>query len=167
MKTINVAIIGTGAIATNQHLPAWAKQADAKIIAVCDQNEEAAKRAAQAFEVAHVFTDYKKLLEIDELDAVDICTPNLFHMPPTIDAFAAGKHVLVEKPIARNSVEGARMVEAARKSGKKLMVAQCLRYSAEARFVKSAIDAGELGIYTSPGLGFEAQGRSELGSVYR
>ena len=55
------------------------------------QNEEAAKRAAERFEVAHVFTDYKKLLEMDEVDVVDVCTPNFLHAAPTIDAFDGRK----------------------------------------------------------------------------
>lgn len=145
MKTINVGVIGTGGIASNAHMPALEKQPDIKIMAVCDVNEEAAKRAAERFNVPHTFTDYKKLLEMDEIDAVHVCTPNFLHMPPTIDALNAGKHAMVEKPLARNAEEGAQMVEAARKTGKKLMVAQNMRFTAEAQILKRFIDAGELG----------------------
>ncbi len=126
-------------------MPALAKQADVKIIAVADVNEEAAKKAAERFEVKHVFSDYKKLLEMDEIDAVHICTPNDMHMPPTVEALNAGKHVMVEKPIARNADEGAKMVEAARKTGKKLMVAQNVRFDAGNQCLKRFIDAGDLG----------------------
>ena len=145
MKTINVGIIGTGGIGVNQHMPALAKQADVKVLAVADVNEEAAKTAAERFEVKHVFTDYKKLLEMDEIDAVHVCTPNDMHMPPTVEALNAGKHVMVEKPIARNADEGTKMVEAARKSGKKLMVAQNMRFDAANQCLKRFIDAGDLG----------------------
>src|SRR5436309_1771544 len=90
-----------------------------KIVAVADANPETARKAAEEFDVTHVFTDYKQLLAMDEVDAVSICTPNYLHMQPTIDAFAAGKHVLVEKPLAMNATEGKAMVEAGRRSGKK------------------------------------------------
>lgn len=145
MDTINVGVIGTGGIASNQHMPALEKQPDVKILAVCDVNEQSAKNAAERFNVPHMFTDYQKLLEMDEIDAVHVCTPNIFHMPPTVDALNAGKHVMVEKPLARNAVEGAQMVEAAKRNGKKLMVAQNMRFTPEAQTLKRFIDAGELG----------------------
>ncbi|MHB9038440.1 MAG: Gfo/Idh/MocA family protein [Armatimonadota bacterium] len=150
MNTINVGIIGTGYIATDQHMPALSKQNDVKILAVCDVNEKSANRAAETFSVPHVFGDYTKMLEMDEIDAVHVCTPNCLHMQPTIDALAAGKHVIVEKPIGRNTFEGVQMLNAAKASGKKLMVAQCFRFTPEAQCLKRMIDAGELGeIYFS------------------
>lgn len=145
MKTINVGIIGTGAIAVDQHMPALAKQPDINILAVCDVNEEGAKRAAERFDVKNVFSDYKKMLEMDDIDAVHICTPNFLHAQPTVDALNAGKHVMVEKPLARNATEGKEMVEAAKKTGKKLMVAQCLRFGSGSQCLKRFIDAGDLG----------------------
>jgi len=150
VKTFNVGIIGTGGIATSSHLPALEKQPDIKIFACCDIIEERAQKSAERFKAPHVFTDYKKLLEMEEIDAVHVCTPNFVHMDPTIDALNAGKHVIVEKPIARNAVEGAKMVEAAKKTGKKLMVAQCMRFSPEVQAVKRFIDSGDMGeIYFS------------------
>ena len=145
MRTINVGIIGTGGISSNQHMPALAKQPDVKIIAVCDVNHETAKHVAEEFDVPHVFSDYKKLLAVDDIEAVHVCTPNNLHMPPTVDALSAGKHVLVEKPLARNAVEGTKMVGAARKNGRKLMVAQNMRFNAENQYLKRVIEAGELG----------------------
>ena len=145
MKTINVGVIGTGGIASGQHMPALSKQLDVNLMAVCDVNEEAAKAAAEKFSVPHIFTDYKKLLEMDELDAVHVCTPNFLHMQPTIDALEAGKHVMVEKPLARNAVEGEKMVEAAKKNKKKLMVAHNMRFTPDAQCLKRFIDAGDLG----------------------
>jgi len=109
LRTVNVGVIGTGGIASNAHMPALEKQAEVKILAVCDVNEESAKRAADRFKVPHIFADYQKLLAMEDLEAVHICTPNNFHMQPTIDALEAGKHVIVEKPIGRNSAEGSKM----------------------------------------------------------
>ncbi|MCX6343775.1 MAG: Gfo/Idh/MocA family oxidoreductase [Armatimonadetes bacterium] len=145
MSKINVGIIGTGGIAVSRHMPALARFSDLNIMAVCDVNEASAKSAAEKFNVPHVFADYKKMLQMDELDAIHICTPNFLHVQPAVDALDAGKHVLLEKPIARNAVEGALIVEAAKRSSKKLMIAQCFRFGSEAQFLKRCIDAGDLG----------------------
>ena len=138
-------VIGTGGIASSRHLPALAKQPDVKILAVADVNEEAAKRACEKYNIPHIFSDYKKMLEMDEIDAVHVCTPNILHMPPTVEALNAGKHVIVEKPLARNAEEGALMVQAAKKNNKKLMVAQNVRFTAESQCLKRFIDAGDFG----------------------
>jgi len=104
-----------------------------------------AKKVAQQHNIPHVFTDYQDLLKLAEIESVHVCTPNNMHMPPTVDALNAGKHVIVEKPLARNAVEGARMVEAAKKNGKKLMVAQNLRFTPEHAYLKRVVETGELG----------------------
>lgn len=145
MKTFNVGIIGTGGIANAAHLPALQKQPDVKILAVCDIKEDVMKKTAEKFEVPHQFADYRKLLEMPEIDAVHICTPNDVHMDPTVVALNAGKHVICEKPIGRNPAEAQAMVDAARKTGKKLMIAQCWRWNQDIACLKRFIDAGELG----------------------
>jgi predicted dehydrogenase len=147
-KTIGVAVIGCGGIAQGVHLPTYQKLRDegkVKIIAVCDANEETAKAAAEKFDVPHMFTDYKKMLEMDEVDAVDVCTPNFLHKQPVLDAFAAGKHVSVEKPIALNAIEGAEMVAAGHRAGKKLQVSLGMRFGAGPQAVKRFIDDGKMG----------------------
>ncbi len=147
MKTFNVGIIGTGGIANGAHVPALQKQPDVKIVALCDINPEALTSTAEKCGVGkdYQFADYNKMLEMDELDAVHICTPNDIHMDPTVRALEAGKHVLCEKPIGRNPEEGKKMVDAAAKSGKKFMVAQCWRWNQDVQALKRFIDAGELG----------------------
>lgn len=145
MKTFNVGVIGTGGIANAAHLPALEKQEDVKILAVCDIKDDVLKKAAERYSVPHQFEDYNKLLEMPEIDAVHICTPNDTHMDPTIRALEAGKHVICEKPIGRNPEEGKKMVDAAAKSGKKFMVAQCWRWNQDVQALKRFIDAGELG----------------------
>lgn len=150
MSTINVGIIGTGGIAVNRHMPALSALPDTRILAVCDVNQRSVDAAAQQFSVDHVYDDYRKMLELPDLHAVHICTPNYLHVQPAVDAFDAGMHVMVEKPIARNATEGALIVEAAKRTGKKLMIAQCMRFTAETQFLKRCIDAGDLGeIYFS------------------
>ena len=147
MKTFNVGIIGTGGIANGAHIPALEKQPDVKIVALCDINPEALKNTGERCGIVEDkrFLDYNKMLEMAELDAVHICTPNDTHMDPTIQALKAGKHVICEKPIGRNPEEGQKMVDAAAKSGKKFMVAQCWRWNPDVQALKRFIDAGELG----------------------
>ncbi|MCL5104926.1 MAG: Gfo/Idh/MocA family oxidoreductase [Armatimonadetes bacterium] len=145
MSTINVGIIGTGGLANGRLMPAIAKQPDAKILAVCDIDEGCAREAADKFGVAHIFTDFKKMLEMSELDAVHVCTPNFKHVEPAVAALSAGKHVMVEKPIARNAAEAALIVGAAEQTGKKLMVGQNIRFTPENQFLKRCIDSGDFG----------------------
>src|SRR5206468_1065044 len=93
-----------------------------------------------------VFSDYREMLEaLTELDAVDVCTPNYLHHEPVIAALQAGKHVIVEKPIAMNGQLGQQMVDAAKTAGKILMVAQNQRFRADAQALKRFIDAGQMG----------------------
>jgi len=97
-----------------------------------------------------LYADYKQMLAEEKIDAVDICTPNLYHKQPTIDALKAGMHVIVEKPIAMSAKEARAMVQAARDNDRKLMVAQCQRFRPDVQLLKKMIDAGELGeIYYS------------------
>ncbi len=145
-KKLGIGIIGSGGIAQNAHMPGYAAVPDlCKIVAVADVNPDTAKAAAEKFNVKHVFTDYKKLLEMDEVDAVSVCTPNYLHHEPTIKAFEAGKHVLCEKPIAMNAAEAAEMVAAGRKAKKKFMVGYNLRFAPTNQLLKKYIEAGDLG----------------------
>lgn len=145
-KPIGIGIIGSGGIAQAAHMPGYAAYPDlCRIVAVADINPEVAKAAAEKFNVPHVFTDYRDLLKLKEVDAVSVCTPNYLHKQPTIDALEAGKHVLVEKPMAMNAQEGREMLAAAKRTGKKLQVALNMRFSTGVRTIKRFIDAGKLG----------------------
>jgi len=147
-EPIGMAIIGTGYIGLGAHLPAYQKMQDeglVRIAAVCDINEAALKTASEKFGVAAAFTDYHDMLEADGIDAVDVCTPNYLHKQPVVDALAAGKHVICEKPLAINASEGAEMVDAARAAGRQLAVGLNVRFGAGAQAVKRFVDDGRLG----------------------
>jgi len=142
---IKVGIIGVGSIAQRHHIPALKERPDVEIVAICDSEKEIVDRVARDFSIKREFTDYNDLLSIEEIDAVHICTPNFLHKDPTVKALDAGKHVLVEKPIAHTAADGAEMVEAARRSGKQLMVGYCWRWHPGARIIKRFIEAGDMG----------------------
>lgn len=142
---VKVGIIGSGGIARGAHIPGYKACPDCEVIAVCDSVEEVVKKAAQDFDIPMVFTDYKKLLAVEEIDAVSICTPNYLHAKPSIMASNAGKHVLCEKPIAMNGKEGQAMVDAAKANSTLLFVGLNLRFGAASQALKRWVDAGELG----------------------
>lgn len=144
-KKLHIGIIGSGGIAQACHMPAYRALEDVEILAVADVDPKTAQKAAKQFSVKHVFDDYRDLVAMDEIDAVSVCTPNAFHKDPTVAALGAGKHVLVEKPIAVNAREGEEMLKAAQAAGKILQVGLNNRFAANTQALKRAVDAGALG----------------------
>ena len=148
MESIGIGLIGVGGVAVRWHLPAWKKLADdglVRIVALCDVDGERVSNAARQFGISNAVTDYNDLLAMDDVHAVDICTPNFLHKEHALAAFAAGKHVICEKPIALNGDEGSEMVKAAERCQKKFQVALNLRFASAPQAVKRFIDAGKLG----------------------
>ena len=129
-KIIKVGIIGCGGIANGKHMPSLKKVADCEMVAFCDIIPERAEKAAKDFGTpdAKVYTDYKELLLDKEIDVVHVCTPNRSHSFITVDALEAGKHVMCEKPMAINSAEAKKMLDAAEKTGKKLTIGYQSRF---------------------------------------
>ena len=144
-KKLRVGIIGSGGIAQSVHMPSYAKDPDVEIVAVCDNREETAKQAAEKFEVPKTYLDYRELASDPDVEAVSVCTPNDMHVEPTVACLEGGKHVMVEKPIARNAEEGAVMVRAARKSGKILAVGLHFRYDPKIQAMRRFRDSGGFG----------------------
>ncbi|CAM4330060.1 Gfo/Idh/MocA family oxidoreductase [Paenibacillus alkaliterrae] len=148
-KRLKLGIIGAGGIFKYVHGPAWEAHKEVEFTAVCDVNRERAEEAAKQFNIPHVYTDYQQLLKHEEIDIVDICTPNLYHSPYSVAALEAGKHVLCEKPDAVNVEEAVKMAAAAEKTGKTLIVMRNNRFSAAAQYMKQYIEQGHMGdIYT-------------------
>ena len=145
MDRVRVGVIGSGGIAQGAHLPGYAACPDVDIVAVADVSEKTAQAAAEKFNVPQVFTDYKKLLRLDEIDAVSVCTPNFMHKDAAVAALKAGKHVLVEKPMAMNARECDAMLKAARESGKKLQVGFNNRFGGGPQALKRFVEGGEMG----------------------
>ncbi len=143
-KKVRVGVIGAGAIAP-AHLKNYQANPNAELLAICDVEEAQAKKVAAQFGIPNVFTDHKKMLKAVALDAVSVCTPNLYHAPQSIDALKAGLHVMCEKPLAMNAKEARQMVKTAETAGKVLMTAQCMRYSGAAQSLKKMIDGGRFG----------------------
>src|SRR4051812_9878135 len=142
-NAVRIGIIGCGQIAQH-HLNQYAKLGDdVKIVAVADINESCARGSADKFSVPNVYTDFRKLLERDDLDAVDVCLHNNFHRPATEAALLAGKNVYCEKPMAGSFKDAAAMLQTAKQANKKLHIQLSLLYSNETRAARELIDAGE------------------------
>jgi len=147
--TLRIGVVGAGNIFTSVHKPAWTKHPEAEIVAVCDINEERAKAVAESIGIDAFYTDYRELLKRDDIDAIDICTPNLYHSEVAIAALQAGKHVFCEKPDAVSPTEAQKMADAAAASGKLLMVMRNNRFNPTSQFLKRFVDEGNMGeIYT-------------------
>lgn len=145
---LQVGIIGCGGIARQKHLPSLSKLPElCELVAFCDTIEERAVKAAKEFGVkeAKVYTDYNALLNDGEIDVVHVLTPNVAHCPITVAAFEAGKHVMCEKPMAHTSEDAKKMLEAAKKAGKKFTIGYQNRFRHEVQVLHRACEQGELG----------------------
>ncbi|WP_223691357.1 Gfo/Idh/MocA family protein [Leifsonia poae] len=139
-----IGVIGLGTIAT-EHLKAYQRCADAEVVAVCDLDRDRAEAARTRFGVEHSCGTAAELLADPDIDAVSVCVPNDQHAPIALAALAAGKHVLVEKPMAITVADAEALVAASRESGKVLQVGYVRRFSPNALLLKRFIDAGDLG----------------------
>ncbi|MEX0874852.1 MAG: Gfo/Idh/MocA family oxidoreductase [Actinomycetota bacterium] len=128
--TIRVALVGCGAIARRSHVPALKNISDVDVVAFASRSLASAEAAAGEWGTtdAVVSDDWRKVVARDDIDAVDICSPNSLHHEQTVAAAQAGKHVLVEKPIACTVKEADAMIAAAGDGGVVLHVAHNVRY---------------------------------------
>jgi len=144
-RPLRVGVIGAGLVTQINHLPALKKRRDAEVVAVCDDDGEKARMVARHFGIGRTLTDYETLLRSDEIDAVIIATPNHLHAPMTLAAMGYGKHVLCEKPPARNAAEAEQMAEAARRSGCTLMYAMNNRFRSDVQLLRGYMERREFG----------------------
>ena len=170
-----VAVIGCGRIADNAHFPALSKLDDVRIKYACDLIEAKANAAKEKYpKIENIITDYKTALADPEVEAVFVLTPNYAHYTVTMDALAAGKHVMCEKPITVNYALSCEMAEEAKKSGKMLNIGVCNRYNKSIEMLHDMVKEGKFGnlyhIYCSfrsfrsiPGLGGAFTTKSQSG----
>ena len=144
-QPIRLGLIGAGHVAQISHIPAIKKLRETSLVAICDDDIAKAHGLAQRFGVPRAFSDFEELLRAPEVDAVVISTPNHLHAPMTLAALDYGKHVLCEKPPARNAEEARRMADASARSGKTLMYAMNHRFRTDVQILRRFIEKRELG----------------------
>ena len=147
---LKVGLIGSGNIARNRHAPGWRKLAgQATVTAVSDVDEAAAGKVAQLLAAdgaaPTIYTDYHKLIDEAEIDAVDICLPHHLHADAILAATAAGKHILCEKPMCIEIAEADRIVEAVDKAGIVYMSGHNELFYPGIAGAKELLDRGALG----------------------
>jgi len=140
--SLKIGIIGAGGAARAIHLPGFRICADVEIAAVCDADPD----AARALGVSPVYTDYRDVLDHAEIGAVVIATPNFLHREMALAAFAAGKHVLCEKPLATTLEDAQAIIEAEQALGRRLIsVGFMRRFDPQHVAVKQAVATGQVG----------------------
>ena len=145
MSTLNFAIVGTGGITLQNHLPGLAMCGDVKVTALCDTNPATLEAARQQTGVQTCSVNYEDIVKRDDVHAVIIATPNFTHAPIAHAAIAAGKHVLCEKPIAMHYAEARSMADEADRAGVRHMTAFTYRFVPAMRYLGHLIARGDLG----------------------
>ena len=144
MSKIGVGVIGLGRNGSS-FLPIYAKHPDAELIGISDLIPENLARLKSEFDVPVATMDYRDILERDDIHAISIHTPDHLHKQPFVDALRAGKHVLVEKPMANSIPDLLEMTAAARASDRKTLVGQIMRFNPLFQRIKAMIANGDLG----------------------
>jgi predicted dehydrogenase len=164
-QRLRVGVIGAGVGAL--HLAAYTQSPRVEVVALAGLDDERVRRVAAEYQVPQTFRDYSDLLAVPSIDAVSVCLPNALHAPVTIAALQAGKHVLVEKPLARTAAEGQTMIEAAADVQRVLMIAFNQRYRGDVQWLKQYIAGGALGqIYYAKAHWMRRSGIPRLGSWF-
>lgn len=143
-KTLRIGFIGAGGIADLQ-LRLLTKRQDVVISALADISEATLTKRSEEFPEAATYLDYRDMLKTEKLDAVSVCTPNIHHMQPTVDALKAGCHVLCEKPLAMSVPEGRRMLKAAKSARRKLIIGFQYRFDPRTQYLRQAMEEGQFG----------------------
>lgn len=144
-RTLRYGIIGFGRFAERAIAPAIRIAKNSTLVGIQKRSADEARRLADQSGVPLAFGTAAELVAHPDIDAVFICSANVTHCPETITAAEAGKHVIVEKPMAMNAGEAHRMIDACGKNNVRLMVGHMVRLSPTVRRVRQIIEAGRIG----------------------
>jgi predicted dehydrogenase len=144
MEKVRIGMIGSG-FSGALHADALTRDLRADIVAVAGSNQGRAEKFAAQWKIPKAFDDYRKMLELKEIELVTIGAPNYLHCQMTLDAAAAGKHVVVEKPLCMTLDEADRMIDACKKAKVRLMYAEDLCFAPKYVRAKLLVDEGAIG----------------------
>ena len=145
MSKIRYGVIGYGLFAERAIAPAIQASSNSTLVAIQKRSLAEARKHASLLNIPHAFSTAKELVHCNDVDAVFIVSANSAHYPETLSAAEAGKHVLVEKPMALNVAEAERMAAACDSMGVKLMIGQVVRFSPVVKEIRKLVQSGELG----------------------
>ena len=164
-KQVKVGIIGCGI--ARFHTNGYKADPRTKMVAIAGLDTDRCHALADEFHIPEVYSDYEDLLANSDVDMVSVGVPNFLHLPVALAAIKAGKHILMEKPLARNSVEGEQMVNAAREAGVILAIAFNRRARPDMQALKRHIEDGNLGnIYYAKAFWMRRSGIPGLGTWF-
>jgi predicted dehydrogenase len=159
VEKLRIGIIGVGQIG-QVHLENYQPIPEVSVAAVADTNLEHARSVAKRFGIQDVYADFHELLKREDIQAVDVCLHNNLHMPVSVTALEAGKHVYCEKPMAGSYRDAESMYQAAQNHGRMLSIQLSTLFSPEVRAARWLIDQGWLGhLYHARSVGFRRRGR--------
>jgi predicted dehydrogenase len=157
-EKVRLGIIGVGQIGKH-HLENYSKIENVEVVAIDDIDEAELHRVGDLYGIHHRYTNFPKMLERDDIQAIDVCLHNNLHMTATVAAMNAGKHVYCEKPMAGSYIDAETMYNTAQELGLKLSIQSYLLFEAETRAARYIIDRGLLGErYHARSYGFRRRG---------
>lgn len=163
---LRVAVVGLG-WAGRQHLESYANIEGIEIVGLAGKEQDLLATLGAEYQISNLFADWEDLVALPGLDAVSIAVPTMLHAPIAIAALQRGLHVLSEKPVARNGIEGQSMVDAAQRAGRVLDVAFNHRRRGDVQALKEIIDSGDLGrAYFAKASWLRRSGIPKLGSWF-
>ena len=144
-STVRVGVLGAGTWARAAHLPGYRRDARCQVVAVCDVEIDRARDAAREFDIPTATDNPREILQRDDIDLVDVCTPSHTHFELAWAALEAGKHVLCEKPVAYDYRDTLRAADLARRKQLKTKVGLTFRYSPAMRYMRELVASGFIG----------------------
>ena len=144
-EKVKVAVIGAGEIGTKAHIPAYLKNPNVELVGLVDADEKKLQKASKKYRLKNCYTSFDQLINNTAVDAISVCTPPTSHAEIVLKAFANDIHVLCEKPLATSTEDGQKMLEAAKRQKKALMVGFNLRYYPNYLQTANLIKSGRLG----------------------
>lgn len=145
---VRIAVVGAGAIAQMAHLPVLTKMRGVEVVALCDIDRAKARALADRFDIPDVFADIDELFGSEAVDAIVVATPNHLHEPHVLEAIASGVDVLCERPLSLQSRGVERILAAAQRGERKVLVGNNHRFRSDVQALDRFLRGGELGKLT-------------------
>ena len=142
---LRVGVLGAGAWATFAHLPGFRRDSRCELVAIADPQFDLARAAAAQFEIPIAASDHRAVIERNDIDVIDVCTPSHTHFELAGAALEAGKHVLCEKPVAYDFRDTRRAAQVARDKGLKTKLGFTFRYAPAMRYMRKLVADGFIG----------------------
>jgi predicted dehydrogenase len=161
-----VAVIGAGAIGLD-HIASFQKHPAARVVAVAENNAERGREAVTRFNVPSMVPDYRQVLARADIDIISIALPTYLHASAALDALRAGKHVMIDKPIATSARDAEKIIALAKLKKRKVMVGQNQRFAGSSQVVRQQVLDGKLGdVYHARAVWQRRSGIPRIGSWF-